>query len=645
MDEKIIANIKSLGIDMINNAGSGHPGIVLGAAPIISTLYKDHMVINPNDPNWLNRDRFVLSAGHGSALLYSTLFMSGYDITLDDLKSFRSLGSKTPGHPEVGITPGVDCSSGPLGQGFATAVGMAIGEKKLKSFNSIFNYRIYCLCGDGDLMEGVSHEAASLAGTLKLNNLIVLYDCNNTSLDGKTDKTFTENVVDRFISYDWNVEVVKNGDDIKAISKAIDKAKGSNKPTLIKVNTIIGSGSILEGSNEVHGKCLTDEDTEQLKNKLGISLEPFYVDEVSKEVMGRSINDRSLEKYNRWIREFNNLISVDEELKRFINGDEKINILNHKFNWPEDLNEGTRVTNQKVMNVIGKLSKAFIGGSADLSSSTKTYLDEGGDFSSSNYSGNNIWFGVREFAMGDIANGLALTGFRPFVSTFLVFSDYLKPAMRMSALMNLPVTYIFSHDSITVGQDGPTHQPVEQLAMLRTIPNFDVYRPCDAREVVGSWDSILKSKNPSALILTRGNVPLLRNTHEELVEKGAYVVRKENSKLYATITATGSEVSTAVRIADEIYEQYKVDIRVVSMPNMNSFLKQDKNYQKSIIPEGYRNIVIEAGCDALWHRFVYNENYLITINNFGVSATTNDTLKHMNFDYDSIKERVIKLLK
>ena len=645
MDEKIIANIKSLGIDMINNAGSGHPGIVLGAAPIIYTLYKDHMIINPKDPNWFNRDRFVLSAGHGSALLYSTLFMSGYEITLDDLKGFRSLNSKTPGHPEIGVTPGVDCSSGPLGQGLGMAVGMAIGEKKLRSYNNIFNYKIYCLCGDGDLMEGVSHEAASLAGTLKLDNLIVLYDSNNVSLDGKTDKTFMENVVDRFTSYDWNVEVVKNGDDIKAISKAIDKAKSSNKPTLIKVNTIIGEGSILEGTNEVHGKCLTDEDTEQLKNKLGISLEPFYVDETLKESMEKSITDRSLDRYNRFKRDFDNLISVDDELKRFVSGDLKINLLNHKFNWPDDLNEATRVTNKKVMNIISKSTMAFIGGSADLSSSTMTYLDDGGDFSSSNYAGNNIWFGVREFAMGAIANGLALTGFKPFVSTFLVFSDYLKPAIRMSALMNLPVTYIFSHDSIAVGQDGPTHQPVEQLAMLRTIPNFDVYRSCDAHEVVGSWDSILKSNNPSALILTRGNVSLLKDSHEELVEKGAYVVRKESGKLYATIIATGSEVSLAVKIANEIYHDYKVDIRVVSMPNMRRFLKQDRSYQESVIPDGHHNIVIEAGCDSIWYKFVYNKNNLIIINDFGVSATTNDVLKHANFDYDSIKERVIKLLK
>lgn len=645
MDNKIINNIKTLGIDMINHAGSGHPGIVLGAAPIITTLYKDHMVVNPKEPNWLNRDRFVMSAGHGSALLYATLFMSGYDLTLEDLTNFRMLNSKTPGHPEVRVTPGVDCSTGPLGQGLATAVGMAIGEKKLKSFNSIFNYRIYCLCGDGDLMEGISHEAASLAGTLQLNNLIVLYDSNNVSLDSKTDKTFTENVVDRFSSYGWNVEVVKNGEDTRSISKAIDKAKNSNKPTLIKINTIIGAGSLLQGTNEVHGKCLSADDIIQLKEKLNINKEPFFVDEDSKNNMQKAIEDRSIKKYNRWMQEFNNLISVDDDLKNLINNSEKINLINHKFKWDEDLNEGTRITNHKVMNVISRSSKSFIGGSADLSSSTKTYLDEGKDFSSNNYIGNNIWFGVREFAMGAIANGLALTGFRPFVSTFLVFSDYLKPAMRMSALMNLPVTYIFSHDSITVGQDGPTHQPIEQLAMLRTIPNHDVYRPADAKELVGSWDLIFKSNNPSSLILTRGNVPLLKNTNESDVSRGAYIVRKEINKLYAVIIATGSEVSTAIKIAEEIYNDYKVDIRVVSMPNMKLFLSQDKKYQESVIPKGYRNIVIEAGSSALWHQFVYNENYIIALNDFGVSATTEDTLKNMNFDYDSIKERVIKLLK
>ena len=645
MDKRIIANIKSLGIDMIKNAGSGHPGIVLGAAPILTTLYKDHLVVNPNDPNWLNRDRFVMSAGHGSALLYSILFMGGYNLELDDLKKFRTLNSKTPGHPEYGMTPGVDCSTGPLGQGLANAVGMAMAEKKLKTINNIFNYRVYCLCGDGDMMEGISHEAASLAGTLKLNNLIVLYDSNNVSLDNKTDITFTENIVDRFISYGWNVELVKNGEDTKGISKAINKAKNSTKPTLIKINTIIGAGSLLEGTNEVHGKCLSDDDIEQLKRKLEISEEPFYVDLDALNSMKKQILDRSLDKYNRWTMEFNNLLSIDDELNKFINNQEKIDLLNYDFNFSSDLNEGTRITNRKVMNVIGDSLKSFIGGSADLSSSTKTYLDNGGNFSSENYKGKNIYFGVREHAMGAIANGLALSGFRPFVSTFLVFADYLKPAMRMSALMNLPVSYIFSHDSITVGQDGPTHQPIEQLAMLRTIPNFDVYRPADAKELVGSWNRILNKNNPSTLILTRGNVPLLENTNQEEVNKGAYIVRKERERLYSTIIATGSEVSIAVKIANEIYEQYKVDIRVVSMPNMSLFLKQSVEYKESILPKGYRNIVIEAGTSALWHQFVYNENYLITIDNFGISATTEDTLKYMSFDYETIKERVIKLLK
>lgn len=645
MEKKIISNVKSLAIDMINKAGSGHPGIALGAASILTTLYKDHLVINPNDPNWLNRDRFVMSAGHGSALLYAVLFMSGFNLDVDDLKNFRQLNSKTPGHPEYRVTPGVDCSTGPLGQGIANAVGMAIAEKKLKAINSVFNYRIYCLCGDGDLMEGISHEALSLAGTLKLNNLIVLYDSNNVSLDNKTDVTFTENVIDRFISYGWNVDIVKNGEDVKSISKAIEKAKNSNKPTLIKVNTIIGSGSLLEGTNEVHGKCLTAEDILQLKNKLEIENTPFMVDEEAKKAMQNQIEKRSLEKYNRWIKEFNNLLSIDDSLDKFINHKESINLLKYDFNFAKDLNEGTRVTNHKIMNVIGDNLTSFIGGSADLSSSTKTYLDNGGVFSGENYKGKNIYFGVREHAMGAIANGLALSGFRPFVSTFLVFADYLKPAMRMSSLMNLPVSYIFSHDSITVGQDGPTHQPIEQLAMLRTIPNFEVYRPADANELVGSWNHILDNNNPCALILTRGNVPILNTTVSSEVERGAYIVRKEHGRLYSIIIATGSEVNIAIRIADEIYDQYKVDIRVVSMPNMNLFLKQSQEYRENVLPKGYRNIVIEAGSSALWHQFVYNDNYLITVNDFGVSATTEDTLKYMNFDYDSIKERVIKLLK
>ena len=381
------------------------------------------------------------------------------------------------------------------------------------------------------------------------------------------------------------------------------------------------------------------------KNKLEVYEPPFYVDLDALNAMKKQIMDRSLEKYNRWTKEFNNLISVDEDLNKFINNKEKINLLSHNFNFVPDLNEGTRITNHTVMNYIGENLKSFIGGSADLSSSTKTYLENGNKFSADNYKGKNIFFGVREHAMGAIANGLALCGFKPFVSTFLVFSDYLKPAIRMSAMMNLPVFYIFSHDSITVGQDGPTHQPIEQLAMLRTIPNFDVYRPADAKELVGCWDSMLNRNNPSALILTRGNVPILNNSTSEEINKGAYIVRKEQTRLYSIIIATGSEVNLAVKIADEIFEQYKIDIRVVSMPNMKLFLQQSPEYQESIIPKGYRNIVIEAGSSALWHQFVYNNNYLITIDEFGVSASTEDTLKHMNFDYESIKMRVIKLLK
>ena len=633
MDREIVNNIKTLGIDMIDKAGSGHPGIVLSAAPIIYTLYAKHMNVNVNDPLWENRDRFVLSAGHGSALLYATLYMAGF-LSLDDLKQFRHINSKTPGHPEYGVTNGVDMSTGPLGQGLASAVGMAIAGKqlnkkyeipkrsKLGKEQSLFDYHVYVLCGDGDLMEGISYEATSLAGSLKLNNLIVLYDSNDISLDGKTKGVFDDDILERFKALNWNTILVKDGTLISNIDKAIEEAKNSDKPTLIQIKTILGDGSINENTNKVHGSPLDKDDITKLKLKLKIEPEEFYVDMEAKENFSKQISERSLKKYNLF-----NQLSLE---LNYTKQDNKIDLSHLVFD--SNLKESLRVTNGKIMKEIERKLPNFIGGSADLSSSTKTIIN------------NNINFGVREHAMGAILNGLALSNYHAFGSTFLVFSDYLKPSMRLSALMNLPVTYIFTHDSINIGQDGPTHQPIEQLISLRSIPNMNVFRPADAKEIVGSWEYIINNKKPSCLVLSRNEVSLNKLTNSKSVMYGGYIVRKENY-LHATIISTGSEVELSIKIADYLYETYKLDIRVVSMPNRELFLNQSKEYQESIVPKGYRTIVIEAGSKYGWEGFVYSDKYLITLDKFGCSGTSEEVLNEMDFSYDKILQKVIKLLK
>ena len=662
MDNKIINSIKALGVDMIDEAGSGHPGIVLGAAPIIYTIYANHMNINVNDPKWINRDRFVMSSGHGSALLYATLFMAGFDLSIDDLKKFRKIDSKTPGHPEYGVTPGVDMSTGPLGQGLASAVGMALAGKilnskykfkKKNSFDnerSLIDYKVYVLCGDGDLMEGISYEAASLAGNLNLDNLIVLYDSNNISLDGDTSNTFTENVLERFKAMGWYTDSVKDGMSVNDIDRAIDKAKKSMKPSLIEVKTIIGKDSVWEGTNKVHGKILEKEDIINLKGKLLIPNNSFYIDENSVKYFRAKISERSSIRYEIFNRNYN------EYVKEYLNGDNsslkylfnnELGIDFFKYHWIFDYEnkEATRVSNGYILNQVNKLVPHLIGGSADVSSSTNTYLKECGDIKDEHFNGKNIWFGVREHAMGAILNGLALSNFRPFGSTFLVFSDYLKPAIRLSALMSLPVTYIFTHDSVNIGQDGPTHQPIEQLASLRSIPNFNVYRPADSKEIVGCYQSIFNSNKPCALILSRNEVSLLKNTSMEGTLKGAYIVRKEVNKLHGIIIATGSEVHTAYYIAHELYESEGLDLRVISMPSMEIFKTQSEEYQRALLPIGYKTFVIEAGSSFGWHQFVYNEKYLMTIDKFGKSGTKDQVLEYCDFSYEQIKERIKNLLK
>ncbi len=662
-DEMAINYLKGLAIDMINEAGSGHPGIVLGAAPIMYTLYKNHLKYSTVDPSWINRDRFVMSAGHGSALLYAMLYMAGFNISLDDLKKFRRSGFPTPGHPEYGVTSGVDISTGPLGQGIASAVGMALGgkinnekygttdNKKIFGSNkSVFDYRVYVLCGDGDLMEGISYEAASLAGTLCLNNLIVLYDSNDISLDGPTSNSFDENVLERFKSMGWNTELVRNGEDLSAINRAINRAKSSSKPTIIEIKTTIGKGTSLEGTHEVHGKVLGDKETLLLKQKLHLPENKFYIPKGTLDYFRKEVSKR----YQKYFYEWDDIYKEYVESK--YRGDYNLfnNVVTSRFNidvvsmgWDYLMFEkdSLRDINGKIMLKLSEKIDTFIGGSADVGTSTKTYLHTQPDITKENYNGKNIWFGVREHAMAAILNGLALTGFRPFGSTFLSFADYQKPSIRLSALMNLPVTYIYTHDSISIGPDGPTHQPIEQLAMLRSTPDVNVFRPADAKELVGCWHEILNNKGTNCLIASRNHVEILRTTDPSRVKYGAYVVKAERERLDGIIIATGSEVRTSYNIAVEIYETHNIDLRVVSMPSMELFLEQTDLYKQRLLPSNVKTIVIEAGSSFGWHRFVKDESDLITISNYGISGTREEVLNYCDFTYTQIKNRILQKYK
>lgn len=654
LEKKIIDSIRDLSIDMIDNAKSGHPGIALGAAPILYTLYSKHININVNDSKWINRDRFILSAGHGSALLYSILFFSGFSLSLDDLKNFRKINSKTPGHPEYEITPGVDMTTGPLGQGFATSVGVAMAERYYSSlFNkncNLVDYYTYVLCSDGDLMEGISYEAASLAGTLKLGKLIVLYDSNNISLDGNTSLTFTEDVLKRFESMGWHTQLVNDGEKIEEIDKCILKAKSVlDKPSIIEVKTIIGHGSMKQGSNAVHGTPLTTEDITQLKEKSGIRNIPFAVSNEAVEEFRAQLHPRCIDSYSKWQEQYNIFVNkesdeIKNQYKNVISNNINIDLVTLVGDFVPDMKAAMRDINGNIMNVIADNVDNFIGGSADVATSTKTFLNKFKAFSPGNYNGRNIFFGVREHAMGAILNGLAMSGLRVFGSTFLAFSDYMKPAIRMSALLNVPVTYIFTHDSISIGSDGPTHQPIEQLSMLRGIPNFKVYRPADAKEIAGSWNNIIKDKKPCALVISRNESSLLETTDARSVGKGGYIVRKECKRLSGIIIATGTEVELAMSLAYNLYLK-DIDIRVISMPCVEKFEEQSVEYKESLIPIGYKTIVIEFSSSHGWHNYVYNEKYLITIDKFGKSGSKDEVLLDSKFDFNSLIKKIELLLR
>lgn len=647
-EKRIVDDIRLLSLDMIHNAGSGHPGICLSAAPMMYTLFANHMVYDLEKPDWCNRDRFVLSAGHGSALLYATIYATTGDFSLEDLKKYRQINSQTPGHPELNINKRIETTTGALGQGFATAVGMAIAEKHLESkYNTkkktLFNYNIYCLCSDGDLMEGISYEAASIAGEYQLNNLIVLYDANKMTLDGPLDKEYNERIADMYLALGWNVLIVKNGDKVSEIDKALDTANKSKQPTLIIVNTILGINSEYENTNKIHSK-LDEDDLHQIRIKLKGG-EPFSLDEENLHLLRKNIKERNDFAYSDWYKDYQEYIndlndSEIEKLNDLIN-DEDIILDLEKVIDKEKLfiDKSMRDLNFQVMNVISTFIDRFIGGSADLSSSTKTYLKNGGNYSKENYQNKNIFFGVRENAMGAILNGIALTNIRCFGSTFLTFADYLKPSIRNTAIMNLPVTYIFTHDTFLIGQDGKTHQPIEQLGMLRSIPNLEVYRPCDYKELIGSWQLILKNKKPSALVISKYPTESYKYTSVEETSLGGYVISEVKNRLDVILIASGSEVTLAMKLKQELLKSY-IEARVVSMPNIKEFFKQSKEYQNQVLPKGYKRMVVEFSNDSMLYRLVKNEDDLININTFGKSGTKEQLLQDFELDLASI---VIKI--
>ena len=643
---RIIENIRALGIDMINEAKSGHPGIVLGAAPIIATLYNNHIKVDQYNDKWLNRDRFVMSAGHGSALLYATLFMAGFDIPFEELKKFRKIDSITPGHPEYGVTKGVDISTGPLGQGIATSVGMCISERYLRSYfgDKIFNYYTYVLCGDGDLMEGISYEAASLAGHLKLNKLIVLYDSNNVTLDGALNYSFSEDIKTRFESMNWNYILVDDSEDTAKIDEAINLAKESvSKPTIIEIKTTIGKFSKYEGTCKVHGSPLEEEDIIAVKQKLNVRETPFNISLEAQNDMTSYIYNRNVAAVNEWYQEIEKLDdNKKKELELLINNKNPIKIQDIDYVFPENGKDSTRNVSGYVLNSIAKYYPFLIGGSADVSKSTMAKIKETDDNDYGNPLGRNINFGIREHSMAAIANGIALSNLTPFVSTFFAFSDYLKPSLRMTALMDLPVIYVFSHDSISVGEDGPTHQPVEQLASLRALPNFDVYRPADANETIGAYKAILDLRKPAAIVLGRNKVKIEENTKGGEVVNGAYIVEKEINNLDAIIITSGEELELTMEVYQDLLEK-GYGIRVVSMPSISRFEKMDKEYQDSILPHGVKTFVIERSASISWYKYTTKE-YMFTIDEFGKSGNAKDIDKYFGFDKETIISNIERKL-
>lgn len=654
--------IRTLSIDAIEKANSGHPGLPMGAAPMAYSLWTDFMNHNPKNSKWFNRDRFVLSAGHGSMLLYSLLHLSGYDVTIDDLKNFRQWDSRTPGHPEVHHTDGVEATTGPLGQGLGMSVGMAMAEAHLAAkFNkediSVVDHFTYALVSDGDLMEGISHEAASFAGHLGLGKLIALYDSNDISLDGDLDRSFSEHTEARFKAYGWQVLRVEDGNDLTAISAAIEEAqKNEEQPTLIEVKTIIGYGSPNKSASSAsHGAPLGKDEVGLTKEYYKWSHEEFQVPDEVYADFKEKIQDKGSKLENAWNELFTHYKeSYPEEAKELelaIKGELPADWTESLPVYEEGSSLATRASSGEVLNAIANSVPNFFGGSADLAGSNKTTMNDKDDFSKENYSGQNIWFGVREHAMGAALNGMALHGgLRVYGGTFFVFSDYLRPSIRLASIMKVPVTYVFTHDSIAVGEDGPTHEPVEHLAALRAIPGLSLIRPADGNETAAAWRLATESQDqPTALVLTRQNLPTLPGTDNnayEGVKKGAYVVSAaEKETPDAILLATGSEVSLAVAAQSELKKK-DIDVSVVSMPSWDRFESQDEAYKNAVIPKTVKKrLAIEMGVSFGWERYAGDEGEILAIDRFGASAPGDKVVAEYGFTVENVIALTENLLK
>ena len=654
MSQKSINAIKVLGVDAINKAKSGHPGVVMGAAPMAYSLFTKHLRVNPKKTDWINRDRFVLSAGHGSMLLYSLLHLSGFeDVSLEEVKNFRQWGSKTPGHPEFGHTKGIDATTGPLGQGISTAVGMALAERYLaakynKEGYDLFDHYTYVICGDGDIMEGVASEASSFAAVQKLNKLVVLYDSNDICLDGETKDAFSENVRARYEAYGWNTLLVEDGANVEAVSAAIEEAKKSDKPTLIEVKTVIGAGSPnRQGTNGVHGAPLGDEETALFRKEIGWENEPFDIPADVYADFKANVADRGENEYDKWDKLYADykvkFPELAKELEEALTREDIKHLSKESFSF-KNVGEAqaTRNSSQDAINSVAAVLPTFFGGSADLSHSNMTFIKGDGLQDDEHRTERNVQFGVREFAMATVLNGLTLHGgVRVFGGTFFVFSDYLKAALRLSALQNLPVTYVFTHDSIAVGEDGPTHEPIEHLASLRTIPNTYVFRPADATEAQAAWYLSQKTNDkPTSIVLTRQNLPILENSSFEKVAKGAYVVHETAADFDTILIATGSEVALAIDVAREL-EKDGSKVRVVSMPSVELFEEQSKEYKEELLPLNVRRRVsLEMGNSALWYKYVGLDGLAIGIDKFGASAPANKVIEEYGFTVEAVVEKI-----
>ena len=652
LDLKVINNIKALGIDMINTAGSGHPGIVLGAAPIIYELYSKHLVFDRDNPDYINRDRFIMSAGHGSALLYATLFMSGFPLTISDLKNFRKYGSKTPGHPEVFVTPGVDVSTGPLGEGFATAVGMAIGEaylnQKFKSNKtSLIDHYTYCLCSDGDLMEGISYEASAIAGNLGLGKLIVLYDSNNVSLDGDTKDTLSENVLDRFKALNWDTHLVLDAYDLEALDDAIVKAKEeSSKPSIIEIKTTLGKDSKYQNTNLVHGKPLEKDDIKRIKKKLKIRDVEYTVLSDAYDYMKKTIDERVKPELKKWEKNKEKLCSrLSKELvldfEKIVNGEIDIDLKKSIFKLDANKSYSGRDISSHIINKLNKYDIMCVN--TDTRSSTKAYFSKEDDFTSKNYSGKNINCGVRELASSAILNGLLLMNIRGITSTFLAFSNYMIPSIRMASLMNLSTLYVFTHDSVLIGEDGPSHQPIEQIDMLRSILGVTVFRPCDRNEMIAAYKYAFASKGPVVIIASKEVLPNLENTDINKVSKGGYLL-KSGEDDEVCIIASGSEVDIALKVSEAL-DKHMISSRVVSMPSLELFLKQKQEEKEKLLPRDMKKVVIELSSCQSYYKLLDHDDLVFNVTDYAKSGSKDELIEKLKFDPSSITEEILASIK